>query len=117
MIRNYDYPSGPPPADETRADRIRCLWHAVADWPADDAGDSVAGTLWAAILGRRVALEDSYGFRSLFTFRTPDDARAFVDNVAAIATPEDDGAAAGPCGVCERPDVAHRCPSCGWMRA
>ena len=26
-------------------------------------------------------------------------------------------AAAGPCGVCERPDVAHRCTSCGWMRA
>ena len=26
-------------------------------------------------------------------------------------------ASPGPCGVCERPDVAHRCMSCGWRRA
>lgn len=79
-----------PPAfgtDDARADRLRCLWHAVADWPVEVCGDSVEGPLWAAIVGRRVALEDEYGFRSLSTFRTDDDARAFFDNVAAYVAP------------------------------
>ena len=84
--RHRPYPSGPC-MDDARAERIRCLWHAVADWPVEVAGDSVEGPLWAAILGRRVALEDEYGFRSVSTFRTLDDARAFFDNVAAYVAP------------------------------
>ena len=93
-LRVRPYPSGPYP-DDARADRIRSLWHAVADWPVQVAGDSVEGPLWAAILWRRVALEDEHGFRSVSTFRTPDDARAFFDNVAAYVAPllrtDDDG--------------------------
>jgi len=85
------YPSGPYPY-AAHAERVRCLWHAVADWPLEVAGDSVDGSLWAAYLGRRVALEDAYGFRSLSTFRTPDDARAFFDNVAAYVARDDDDA-------------------------
>lgn len=93
-LRVRPYPSGPN-ADDARA---RCLWHAIADWPVEVCGDSSEGPLWAAIVGRRVALEDEYGFRSVSTFRTDDDARAFFDNVAAYVAPllrtDDDGRAA-----------------------
>ena len=92
-IRTYPYPSGPYP-DDARADRLRCLWHAVADWCDDQAGDSTDGPLWAGLVGRRVALEDGYGFRSVSTFRTEDDARTFLARVADYVTPgwrEDNG--------------------------
>ena len=84
--RVYPYPNVPFP-DASRAYRLRCLWHAVADWCDDQAGDSSDGDLWAGLSGRRVALEDSYGFRSLSTFRNEDDARAFLARVADYVTP------------------------------
>lgn len=95
ITRTYTYPSGPS-ADDARADRLRCLWHAVADWADDQAGTSTDGPLWGGLLGRRVATEDEYGFRSLSTFRTEDDARAFLARIADYATPgwrEDGGQA------------------------
>lgn len=92
-IRVRLYPYGPS-ADDPRA---RCLWHAVADWCDDQAGDSSEGPLWAGLLGRRVAIEDAYGFRSVSTFRNEDDARAFLASVADYVTPgwrEDNGGTA-----------------------
>jgi len=73
--------------DDVRAARVRALWDAVADFPIEVCGDSSEGPLWAAILGRRVATEDEYGFRYVSTFRTFADACAFFDNLAAYVKP------------------------------
>lgn len=94
-IRTYPYPSGPG-TDDARADRLRCLWHAVADWADDQAGTSTDGPIWGGLLGRRVATEDENGFRTVYTYPTEDEARAFLACIADYVTPgwrEDGGQA------------------------
>lgn len=59
----------------------------------DDAGDVTTCGVWAGRIGRRVALVDEYGFRSVHTFATDDAAAAFIGRVAEYEADMGEGAA------------------------
>jgi len=64
------------------ADPIPCaMYAAIVSNPEHEAGDASEWMLWAGRVGRRVAVVDSYGFRSVTTFEHVADAAAFIDRV------------------------------------
>jgi hypothetical protein len=64
------------------ADAIPCAYFdAIAANPEQEAGDASEWMMWAGRVGRRVALVDEYGFRSVTTFENVADAAAFISRV------------------------------------